>query len=96
MLNVYAQLEELQKQLTKLAKRYERLQDENELLSQKISEAQNRQAQDTHKLKLMEAELSSLRVAQGMVRNEDEVKLAKAKIGTLVREIDRCIALLNE
>lgn len=96
MLNVYAQLENLEASLQKLAGRYAVVLEENEALSQKISLAQNKEEQYEHKLKLMEAKLSSLKVAQGMVQNKEEVSLAKAKIGTLVREIDRCIAMLNE
>lgn len=96
MLNVYAQLEDLEKSLQKLAKRYDGLLQENEMLSKQISLSQNTEKQYEHKLKLMEAELSSLKVAHGMVQNKEEVSLAKAKISTLVREIDRCIVMLNE
>jgi hypothetical protein len=96
MLDVNTQLDGLFKQLKKLGSLYQALLEENAELSQKLSLMQNSEAQQEHKLKLMEAELNSLRVAQSMVSNKEEVKLAKAKIGTLVREIDRCIALLNE
>ncbi len=96
MPDLTVQLDALFKQLKKLGKQYHELLDENAELSQKLSLLQNREEQQEHKLKLMEAELNSLRVAQGMLSRQDDVKLAKAKIGTLVREIDRCIALLNE
>lgn len=96
MLDVNTQLDGLFRQLKKLGHLYQELLEENAELSQKLSLLQNSEAQQEHKLKLMEAELNSLRVAQSMVSNKEEVKLAKAKIGTLVREIDRCIALLNE
>jgi hypothetical protein len=47
-------------------------------------------------LELLEQELKAAKIAKSLAGSEEESGLAKAKISSLVREIDRCIALLNE
>ncbi|MBQ5613543.1 MAG: hypothetical protein IIU82_00835 [Tidjanibacter sp.] len=44
----------------------------------------------------MEHRLSLLEMGNGMSGNDKEVKRARQQINRLVREIDRCIALMNK
>lgn len=45
---------------------------------------------------LLEQKYGNLKLAKMLVASEDENKDAKNKIQKLVREIDKCIALLNQ
>jgi len=45
---------------------------------------------------LLEQKYGNLKLAKILVASEDESKDAKNKIQKLVREIDKCIALLNQ
>jgi len=47
-------------------------------------------------LQKTQAELQRVRLARGLAGSPEEANQAKAKLGSLMREIDRCIALLNE
>lgn len=86
-------LEELTKQLVGS---HASLQNENSNLQGKVNELEGRLRQKNSELALLESELKNAQVAKGFVQGGQEVDLAKAKISSLVREIDRCIALLNE
>lgn len=44
----------------------------------------------------LQSELERLRTARALGGDEEASRLAKARLGSLMREIDRCIALLNE
>lgn len=61
-------------------------------LAQSRAQAQNK-SDEVHNL---EIQLERLRLARGLAGDPEEAKAAKAKLGSLMREIDRCIAMLNE
>ncbi len=44
----------------------------------------------------MTSKYDNLKLAKALSLNEDETKEAKKRLSALVREIDKCIALLNE
>ena len=46
--------------------------------------------------RLLEQKYDNLKLAKMLVASEDENKDAKSRIQKLVREIDKCIALLNK
>lgn len=47
-------------------------------------------------LKEIKARYDMLITSQGFVMTEDDVKNARLRVNRLVREIDKCISLLNE
>ena len=55
---------------------------------------ENRRLQE--EMQQMEHRLSLLEMGNGMSGNDKEVKRARQQINRLVREIDRCIALMNK
>lgn len=55
---------------------------------------ENRRLQE--EMQKMEHRLSLLEMGNGMSGNDKEVKRARQQINRLVREIDRCIALMNK
>jgi hypothetical protein len=48
------------------------------------------------KIGLLEEDIKQLKLANGLLSGTQSGREAKAKINEIVREIDRCIALLNE
>ncbi len=79
-----------------LLKAHLELQEQNKTLNQKIRGMESELYQKNSELAQLERELKTARIAQGISKNSEGADLAKAQISSLVREIDRCIALLNE
>lgn len=48
-----------------------------------------------HKIQELQAQYDNLKIARVVTINQQEVTNAKKKLSGLVREVDRCIALLN-
>jgi len=54
---------------------------------------ENRALQE--RVRSLEEELSRVRLAQGLAGGGDDRDRARARVNRLVREVDKCIALLN-
>lgn len=96
MKDVFGQLKRLDSLLNALIAEQQLLKKENESLK---AELLNRQAEvdlREDELQKVKVELKNLRLARGLENNPENAKLAKDKLSSLMREIDRCIALLNE
>lgn len=82
--------------LRRLISKYESLKEQNDLLQVELERKQ-------HDLMLAHKEILELRndydhlkIARSLVLSEDEKNVSKEKINKMVREIDKCIALLDE
>ena len=96
MADVHQGLEHIEKLTYRLVEKYEQAQNENESLKAQLRQLNEELAEKREKLKLLEEEFRSAKIARAVAISSEDNELAKAKISTLVREIDRCIALLNE
>lgn len=96
MSDVYHEVAQIQTLAYELVQQFEEASNENEGLKERVNELQDELAEKTRKLELLEQELKAAKIARSMVSSEEDAGLAKARISSLVREIDRCIALLNE
>jgi hypothetical protein len=94
MSQVLEQLSEVIVKVEKLGSRYADVKQENELLLAQISELklQNRQ-KDERILELVEKQ-NLIKMARALPTDESR-KDVKLKINDMVREIDKCISLLN-
>lgn len=94
MSQVLEQLSEVIIKVEKLGSRYADVKQENELLLAQISELklQNRQ-KDERILELVEKQ-NLIKMARALPTDESR-KDVKLKINDMVREIDKCISLLN-
>ena len=79
---IIAKHEALKREKSHLLERIEKLEETNSSLLQTIG--------------LLEHRYNNLKLAKMLVASEDENKDAKNRIQKLVREIDKCIALLNK
>ena len=82
---------------------YEKLRAENENLKAQLSNCRSeledcrRQIETkTNNIKELEQKIDKMQMAEAFAASAKDVKEAKQNIGRIVREIDRCIALLNQ
>ena len=72
------------------------LKDENIALKQQISEKEKALQTANNTISEITTQYDNLKIARVVSINQGEIKNAKQKLSKLVREVDRCIALLNE
>jgi chromosome segregation ATPase len=91
----YEELTLLNKKLEELFERYNNLRIKNvELKSENEAIKHNLQDHD-NKIKELEIKYERIKLAGALIGEGDNAAEAKKKINELVREIDRCAALLN-
>lgn len=74
---------------------YERIKQEHELLKAQKAELENKLKAKEQAFQELEERYSRLKLAKAVEASDAEVHEAKIKVNRMVREIDKCIALLN-
>lgn len=82
--------------LERLEKRLHHLVEENQNLQQAQQDLNRKNSELLHKLKEQESEIKRLKIAKTLVSSTEDNTAVKQKVNELVREIDKCIALLNK
>lgn len=72
------------------------LKKEVKLLREQLTEKQVEVELLTDRLNILETDNELLKLAKTFTSNPEEMEKAKKRISKLVREVDKCIALLNE
>ena len=67
----------------------------NNQLKQQVDELSGLLRVRDQDMEVLESKYQSLRLAKTLVSSPEDVKNAKQKVNRMVREIDKCIALLN-
>lgn len=75
---------------------HDQLTYENAELKQRIHAEEERRIKVESELKELEACYINLKTATTISRSSSDVKETKQRLSKLVREVDKCIALLNE
>lgn len=75
---------------------YEELKDENTRLHQLLAEKSEEVKRLEHSQKELEEKYTNLQMARTISLHDQDICDTKQRLTRLVREIDRCIALLNE
>lgn len=75
---------------------YEEQQKENASLRQLLAEKEVEIAELQNSRKELEAMYTNLKTARIISINDNELRDTKQRLAKLVREVDKCIALLNE
>lgn len=96
MAEIYERLAHIQKLAHKLSQKLEEERNGRLKAEKQVSELTEQLTLKNRDLTLLERELEMAKVARSMSSADEDSGLAKAKINSLVREIDRCIAMLNE
>lgn len=90
------QLQRLEGAVNALIAEQQLLKKENAGLRRQVEELKENLTARNQVLQKAERDLNNARLARGLASSEEELQRAKAKIGSLMREIDRCMALLND
>lgn len=89
------QVARIQQKLNLLLGRFDQLQKENTALRQKLENAHEKEAIARQQLLNLEQTLAVLRLSPGKL-DEDSRKALDKKLGHFLKEIDRCIALIEQ
>ncbi len=85
----------LNKKLDELLLRYRDLKEKNEELNKINRELINKLRENEDKIRLLEERNERIKISGALLGSGENAVEAKKKINELVREIDRCVALLN-
>ena len=96
MSNVLEIVDSLQNKLEMLLSKYELLQVENKQLLENSEKLMQDVKKHQESIETIETEYNSLKIANAIVGSKEEKHITKLKINTLIREIDRCIAQLDD
>ncbi|WP_430810964.1 MULTISPECIES: hypothetical protein [unclassified Carboxylicivirga] len=86
---------ELKDKINKLIQRYQSLKSEVQLLEGEKSRLTNQLEDAAREYHNLEQRFNNLKITKDLVIGSSEAGDTKKRIGQIVREIDKCIALLN-
>lgn len=86
----------LKSKIELLISKYEQVVSDNKKLVEDLNNCKDALYSNTNNVKELETRISNLQLAEAFKSSSADVKEAKHKIGKIVKEIDRCIALLND
>jgi hypothetical protein len=87
--------EQLRLRTRQVVELYEKERTENEQLKKKSIELEEKLKLDENRLNDLEEKYSKLKISKALTASSNDVHDAKLKVNRMVREIDKCIALLN-
>ncbi len=87
--------EQLQNRVRQLIGMYEKERSENRQLNRERLELQEQIRLGEEKLKDIEEKYNKLKISKALLASSEDMHDAKLKVNRMVREIDKCIALLN-
>ena len=90
--DVISLLEEKIKRVIQVA---EQLRANNEQLQHQIDELSGQFRAKSQELEVLESKYQSLKLTKNLISSPEDVKSVKLQVNRMVREIDKCIALLN-
>lgn len=86
----------LKKKIEILVSAYEQVVADKRILESELEKCRFALEQSTNREKESETKLNNLQLIEAFKASSTDVKEAKQKIARLVKEIDKCIALLND
>ncbi|WGH76696.1 hypothetical protein P8625_05940 [Tenacibaculum tangerinum] len=95
MSNTVEAIHLLEDKLKNLLSNYEFLKEENKVLLQNNAELQILLQERDKQLKEQQRQFNLLKIAKTIEGSNENTRETKLKINALIREIDKCITLLN-
>ena len=86
----------LREKIRNLISLYEKTKEEKQLLKKENSELKNKLTVKEKEYEIIENKYNTLKLAKVISGDDGESHEAKVKVNRIVREIDKCIALLNK
>ena len=88
-------IKELHSNIGKLKELYEKGKSNYALLMKEKAELSDQLLQKNKEVESLEVKMNTLKLAKSISGTNNDMHDAKIKVSNLVREIDKCIALLN-
>jgi len=95
MNDVSTSIDPLVSKLLKVKKNIDTLNNENGQLKQQIQDLERKLQSETKRAQTVQSEYERLKLAKSLVSSSSDKAEMKFRVNELVKEIDRCIALLN-
>ena len=89
-------IDSLESKIESLLQEKQRLQEKCKQLEETVSLANQKQLALEQQITNWEEQYQALKLAKSMLGSNEDIKEAKLKINTLIREIDLCITQLAE
>jgi hypothetical protein len=89
------ELELLQQRIQSILELYSSQKTENERLRKQKDQLEEKLQLDRGKFEALEYKYNKLKISKALIASSHDVHDAKLKVNRMVREIDKCIALLN-
>lgn len=86
----------LKKKIEILISNFESVKEENTSLRSELEVTKQNLLNKNNKIKELEQKIDKLQLVDAFKSSADDVRDAKFKIGKLVREIDKCISLIQD
>ena len=86
----------LKARIEELVSRYETLDRENADLKHRLARCEKELDKKDTKLKELEKQADTLRLKEAFLGSSEDKAQARRKVARLIKEIDACVALLNE
>ena len=86
----------LKSRIEELVSRYETLDRENADLKARLSRCKRELDKKDTKLNELERQLDTIRLKEAFLGTSEDRAQARRKVARLIKEIDACVALLNE
>ena len=89
-------LRKLKGHIEQIISRYELALSENESLKGELERCRTELENKGDRIKELEKKVELMQLGDAFKASSEDVKEAKRKIGRIVREIDKCISMLND
>ena len=90
--DIVSSLEEKIKQVIQVA---EKLRANNEQLQQQVDELFGQLRVKNQEVEVLESKYQSLKLTKTLISSPEDIRNVKFQVNRMVREIDKCMALLN-
>jgi hypothetical protein len=87
--------EQLESRIQQLIGMYEKERSVKKKFSKEKSELKEQLRLGQERVKVLEEKYNKLKISKALIASSEDVHDAKLKVNRMVREIDKCIALLN-
>jgi len=91
-----ASMERLERAFERVLAQRGTLQEENRLLSEEVQRLSRLLDRQSEKRAALEKEVDSMKLAAALSGDDSRRNQAKAELNHMLREIDQCLALLND
>lgn len=95
MKTIEEQTKDINKKLQQFIKRYAALQKENSILSREISECREKEKAEMEKINLLEMQTSILKASTGKMNESEKMEFEK-RINLYIRDLEKCMTMLNK